>query len=139
MQQFITRSSHLSQRTNIYSYVSPAYIYTCKPCLRAMFQIGDEQIVKNCGSRTDPWGTPKSSGRNDDKQPLMLTACVRSDKHERIHSSALPLTPKVQRCKRRIPWSMASKAAEGRVKQEMCCIALHCIVLYKQYFACSDQ
>ena len=63
-----------------WSWVSTAYMCTYKPCLRAMFAIGDKYKVKNCGQRTDPWGTPKGGRRNDDKQPLMLTSCVRSNK-----------------------------------------------------------
>ena len=37
-------------------------------CLRVMFAIGDKHTVKNFEPKTDPLETPKSSGRNDDKQ-----------------------------------------------------------------------
>jgi len=63
------------------------------------------------GAMTDPCGTPYSSSKTEDRQPLKQTRWALSDRNDRIHARTAPPRPNLD-CSldSRISWSTQSKA-----------------------------
>ena len=69
-------------------------------------------MLTSIGQRTDPWGTPCVTRREDERVELTKTEEVRLVMNEDSHLCAVPVIPiDVRRCMR-IVWSIVSNAEE---------------------------
>ena len=49
--------------------------------------------MNSTGPKSEPWGTPDTTGLDEERTPLNETFCVQLDREALIQTSILPLIP----------------------------------------------